>query len=57
MIAAFGFLAAALSIAVIWPQAWRSCRHGRTLLSWVTMKNFPVLDRADLRLRAGLVCC
>jgi uncharacterized protein with PQ loop repeat len=31
MIAAFGFLAAALSIAVVWPQVWRSCRHRRTL--------------------------
>jgi uncharacterized protein with PQ loop repeat len=31
MIAALGFLAAALSIAVTWPQVWRSCRHGRTL--------------------------
>jgi uncharacterized protein with PQ loop repeat len=31
MIAALGFLAAALSIAVVWPQVWLSCRHGRTL--------------------------
>src|SRR3954454_9264418 len=31
MIAALGFLAATLSITVIWPQVWRSCRHGRTL--------------------------
>lgn len=31
MIALLGFLAAALSIAVIWPQVWLSCRHGRTL--------------------------
>jgi uncharacterized protein with PQ loop repeat len=31
MIAVFGFLAAALSISVIWPQVWLSCRHGRTL--------------------------
>jgi uncharacterized protein with PQ loop repeat len=31
MIAALGILAATLSIAVIWPQVWRSCRHGRTL--------------------------
>ncbi len=31
MIAVLGFLAAALSIAVIWPQVWLSCRHGRTL--------------------------
>jgi uncharacterized protein with PQ loop repeat len=31
MIAALGFSAAALSIAVIWPQVWRSCRHRRTL--------------------------
>src|SRR3954464_12560447 len=30
MIAAFGFLAAALSISNIWPQVWRSCRLGRT---------------------------
>ncbi|TQN41967.1 uncharacterized protein with PQ loop repeat [Blastococcus colisei] len=30
MIAALGFFAATLSIAVIWPQVWRSCRHGRT---------------------------
>src|SRR5688500_346184 len=31
MIAALGFFAAALSIAVVWPQVWLSCRHGRTL--------------------------
>ena len=31
MIAALGFLAAALSITVTWPQVWRSCRLGRTL--------------------------
>ncbi len=31
MITALGFLAAALSISVVWPQVWRSCRHGRTL--------------------------
>jgi uncharacterized protein with PQ loop repeat len=31
MTAALGFLAAALSIALIWPQVWLSCRHGRTL--------------------------
>ncbi len=31
MIAALGFLAAALSIALIWPQVWLSCRHRRTL--------------------------
>jgi uncharacterized protein with PQ loop repeat len=31
MIAVLGFLAAALSISVIWPQVWLSCRHGRTL--------------------------
>jgi uncharacterized protein with PQ loop repeat len=31
MIAALGFLAATLSIAVVWPQVWLSCRHGRTL--------------------------
>src|SRR3954447_4254213 len=30
MIAALGFLAAALSISNIWPQVWRSCRQGRT---------------------------
>ena len=30
MTAVLGFLAAALSIAVVWPQVWRSCRHGRT---------------------------
>src|SRR3954453_726047 len=30
MTAALGFLAAALSISVVWPQVWRSCRHGRT---------------------------
>jgi uncharacterized protein with PQ loop repeat len=30
MIAALGFLAAALSIVVIWPQVWLSCRRGRT---------------------------
>jgi uncharacterized protein with PQ loop repeat len=30
MIAALGFLAAALSISNIWPQVWRSCRLGRT---------------------------
>ena len=31
MIAALGFLAALFSIALTWPQVWRSCRHGRTL--------------------------
>jgi uncharacterized protein with PQ loop repeat len=31
MIAALGFFAATLSICTIWPQVWRSCRHGRTL--------------------------
>jgi len=31
MIAALGCLAATLSIAVVWPQVWRSCRHRRTL--------------------------
>jgi uncharacterized protein with PQ loop repeat len=31
MIAALGFLAAAVSISVVWPQVWLSCRHGRTL--------------------------
>src|SRR5688572_12817781 len=31
MIAALGFFAAALSIAVVWPQVWLSCRHRRTL--------------------------
>jgi uncharacterized protein with PQ loop repeat len=31
MTAQLGFLAAALSISVVWPQVWRSCRHGRTL--------------------------
>jgi uncharacterized protein with PQ loop repeat len=31
MIVALGFLAAALSISVVWPQVWRSCRHRRTL--------------------------
>jgi uncharacterized protein with PQ loop repeat len=31
MIAALGFLAATLSILVVWPQVWLSCRHGRTL--------------------------
>ena len=31
MIAVLGMLAAALSISVVWPQVWRSCRHGRTL--------------------------
>jgi len=31
MIAVLGFLAAVLSISVVWPQVWRSCRHGRTL--------------------------
>ena len=30
MIAVLGFLAAALSISVVWPQVWRSCRHRRT---------------------------
>src|SRR5919112_1143607 len=30
MIAALGFLAAALSISTTWPQVWRSCRQGRT---------------------------
>jgi uncharacterized protein with PQ loop repeat len=31
MTAPLGLLAAALSISVVWPQVWRSCRHGRTL--------------------------
>jgi uncharacterized protein with PQ loop repeat len=31
MIVALGFLAAAFSIALIWPQVWLSCRHRRTL--------------------------
>ena len=31
MIAVLNLLAAALSIAVIGPQVWLSCRHGRTL--------------------------
>src|SRR3954452_13779123 len=31
MIAVLACLAAALSISVVWPQVWRSCRHGRTL--------------------------
>ena len=31
MTAALGFLAAALSISLVWPQVWRSCRHGRTV--------------------------
>lgn len=31
MIAALGSPAAALSITVVWPQVWLSCRHGRTL--------------------------
>ncbi|MGY1591839.1 SemiSWEET transporter [Geodermatophilus sp. SYSU D00708] len=31
MIAVLGFFAATLSICNIWPQVWRSCRHGRTL--------------------------
>jgi uncharacterized protein with PQ loop repeat len=31
MIAVLGCLAATLSIAVVWPQVWRSCRHRRTL--------------------------
>jgi uncharacterized protein with PQ loop repeat len=30
-IAVLGFLAAAVSISVVWPQVWLSCRHGRTL--------------------------
>ncbi len=30
MIAALGFLAAALSISTTWPQVWRSCRQRRT---------------------------
>jgi uncharacterized protein with PQ loop repeat len=30
MTATLGTLAAALSISNIWPQVWRSCRHGRT---------------------------
>jgi uncharacterized protein with PQ loop repeat len=30
MIAALGFFAATLSICNVWPQVWRSCRHGRT---------------------------
>src|SRR5918995_789690 len=31
MIAVLGFFAAVLSITVVWPQVWLSCRHGRTL--------------------------
>jgi uncharacterized protein with PQ loop repeat len=31
MIAVLGFSAAVLSITVVWPQVWLSCRHGRTL--------------------------
>jgi uncharacterized protein with PQ loop repeat len=31
MIAVLGCLASTLSIAVVWPQVWRSCRHRRTL--------------------------
>ncbi|MCF6506830.1 PQ-loop repeat-containing protein [Blastococcus sp. MG754426] len=31
MSAALGILAATLSISVVWPQVWRSCRHRRTL--------------------------
>jgi len=31
MIAALGCLASTLSIAVVWPQVWRSCRHRRTI--------------------------
>jgi uncharacterized protein with PQ loop repeat len=30
MIAALGVLAAALSISLVWPQVWLSCRRGRT---------------------------
>jgi uncharacterized protein with PQ loop repeat len=30
MTAALGFLAAALSISLVWPQVWLSCRRGRT---------------------------
>ncbi|SHG46365.1 SemiSWEET transporter [Geodermatophilus nigrescens] len=30
MPAALGLVATVLSIAVIWPQVWLSCRHGRT---------------------------
>ena len=30
MTAALGFLAAALSIALVWPQVWLSCRRSRT---------------------------
>src|SRR3954470_8794706 len=55
MIAVLGCLAAILSIAVVWPQVWRSCRHGRTLglsptsawlgvalnLCWVTFGVLP----------------
>lgn len=31
MIAALGFAAAALSISLVWPQVWLSCRRRRTL--------------------------
>jgi uncharacterized protein with PQ loop repeat len=31
MSAALGVLASTLSIALVWPQVWLSCRHGRTL--------------------------
>lgn len=50
MIAALGFLAAAVSISVIWPQVWLSCRHGRTLglsptSSWLSVAlNFSWLS-------------
>src|SRR4051794_2767655 len=30
MTAALGFAAAALSISLVWPQVWLSCRRGRT---------------------------
>ncbi|MCA0146673.1 SemiSWEET transporter [Blastococcus sp. LR1] len=31
MSAALGVVASTLSIALVWPQVWLSCRHGRTL--------------------------
>jgi len=61
MIAALGFLAALLSISVVWPQVWRSCRHRRTRglsptsawlalglnVCWFTF-GFLIADRAQM---------
>src|SRR3712207_8184430 len=59
MIAVLGFSAAALSISNIWPQVWRSCRHGRTLglsptSSWLAVRSEE--HTSELQSRQYLVC-